>query len=126
MPGLGSQDGRTPSAGGEPGAPLSRASSPVRAPADQSDDELYDILVHIDRRANPERYQSVRDEYVRRHGEKINGHPVDAYFDRARLERPFAERSRFKKRMLLGLAIWSLFMLALRGVIYLSEHWRGH
>jgi len=125
MPLLGSQDGRQSSAGGVTGGPLARTASPLRDPAEQSDDELYDILKHVDRRACPERYQSVRDEYVRRHGERVNGQPLDAYFDRARLERPLAERSRFKKRLLIALAIWSLFMLVLRGVLYLSAHWHG-
>jgi hypothetical protein len=37
------------------------------------------------------------------------------------LERPFAERSRFKKRLLIGLAVWSLLMLAWKGVTYLSS-----
>jgi hypothetical protein len=96
-----------------------------RDPAEQSDDELCDILAHIDREAFPKRYQKVRDEYVRRHGDRVNGVLVDAYFDRARRNRPFAERSRFKKRILIALAVWSLIMLAVRAISYLSSHARG-
>jgi hypothetical protein len=98
---------------------MSRTDPPLRDPAEQSDDELYDILTHIDREAYPDRYQRVRDEYVRRHGDRVNGQSVDDYFGRARRERPFAERSRFRKRMLIALAVWSLLMLAVRAVVYL-------
>jgi hypothetical protein len=104
---------------------MSRHEEPLRDPKEQSDDELDDMLMHIDRAANPERYQVLRSEYVRRHGDRVNGQPVDAYFDRARHERPFAERSRFKKRILIALAVWSLLMLAVRAVIYLTSQRRG-
>ncbi len=96
-----------------------------RDPAEQSDDELCDILTHIDREAYPERYRKVRDEYVRRHGDRVNGMPVDAYFDEARRKRPFADRSRFRRRILIALAVWSLVMLAVRAISYLSSHTRS-
>ncbi len=101
---------------------MSRHEEPPRAPKEQSDDELDDMLMHIDRSAYPERYAALRGEYVRRHGDRVNGQPVDEYFDRARHERPFAERSRFKKRLLIAFAVWSLLMLAVRAVIYLTSH----
>jgi hypothetical protein len=104
---------------------MSRREPPLTEPSQQTDDGLYDILIHVDRQAYPDRYQAVRDEYVRRHGESINGQPVDAYFDRVRKSRPFAERSRFKKRLLIGLALWSLLMLAIKAGIYLFSHGRG-
>lgn len=94
---------------------------PLRQPNEHSDDELYDILAHIDREAQPDRYQLLRDEYVRRHGDRVNGKPVDAYFQRTRHDRPLAERSRFKRRMLVALAIWSLVMLAIKALVYLSS-----
>ncbi len=90
-------------------------------PAEQTDDELYDVLTHIDREAYPERYQAIRDEFVRRHGDRINGRPVDDYFDHARIERPFAERSGCRKKVLIGLAVWSLFMLVVQAVLYLQR-----
>jgi len=96
-----------------------------RAPSEHSDDELDDMLTHVDREAYPDRYLSLRNEYVRRHGDRVNGQPVDAYFDRVRLQRPFAERSRSRRRLLIALAVWSLFMLALRGIAYLSSHSGG-
>jgi hypothetical protein len=102
---------------------VSRHQEPLRDPKEHSDDELDDMLMHIDREAYPDRYRVLRDEYVRRHGERVNGQPVDAYFDRARHERPFAERSRFRKRMLIALAVWSLLMLAARAIVYLSSNW---
>jgi hypothetical protein len=89
-----------------------------RDPKEQSDDELYDILLHIDRHAYPERYQAVRDEYAHRHGEVVNGQRLDDYFDRLRRRRPFAQRSRLKKRILVGLALWGLAMLLVRAVIF--------
>ena len=85
----------------------------------RSDDELYDILTHIDRQLAPERYVAVRDEFARRHGSTIQGQNLDDYFDQARLNRPFVERSTFKKKLLIGLAIWSLAMLLVRAVLYL-------
>jgi hypothetical protein len=88
----------------------------------RSDDELYDILTHIDRELAAERYQAVRDEYARRHGATIKGQSLDDYFDQARLNRPFAERSTFKKKVLIGFAIWSLAMMLVRAVIYLRSH----
>jgi hypothetical protein len=90
--------------------------------ASRSDDELYDILTHIDRQQAPERYLAVRDEFARRHGSTIKGQTLDDYFDRARFERPFAERSTFKKKVLIGFAIWSLAMMLLRAVMYLRSH----
>jgi hypothetical protein len=100
---------------------MSNPDARARALGEHTDDELYDILTHIDRDAYPARYREVRDEYVRRHGALVNGRPVDDYFDRARLHRPFAERSRFKKKLLVALAVWSLLMLALRAVLYLRS-----
>jgi hypothetical protein len=105
------------------GLTVSPAKATLHEPSEQSDDELYDILIHIDREAYPARYQAVRDEYVRRHGDRVNGQPVDGYFDDARRERPFAERRRWKRRVLVALAIWSLIMLAIRAVQFLSS---GH
>jgi len=104
---------------------VSRHQEPLRDPKEQSDDDLDDMLMHIDREAYPDRYRVLRDEYVRRHGERVNGQPVDAYFDRARHERPFAERSRFRKRVLIALALWSLVMLTVRAIAYLSSQWRS-
>jgi hypothetical protein len=104
---------------------MSQSEPSLRALGEQSDDELHDILTHIDRQAYPERYQKVRDEYVRRHGDLVNGTPVDEYFDRIRRKRPFAERKVLKKRILIALALWSLVMLAVRAVSYLSSHMRG-
>jgi hypothetical protein len=95
---------------------------PLRNPGQHSDDELYDILAHMDRDAHPDRYQVLRDEYVRRHGDRVNGKAVDAYFARTRRARPVAERSRFKRRVLIALAVWSLVMLAIRALVYLSSH----
>jgi hypothetical protein len=89
--------------------------------ATRSDDELYDILTHIDRQLAPERYTAVRDEFARRHGASIKGQSLDDYFDQARLNRPFAERSTFKKKILIGFAIWSLAMLVVRAVLYLRS-----
>ncbi len=104
---------------------MSRHDQTPRDPKEHSDDDLDDMLTHIDREAYPERYQQLRDEYVRRHGDRVNGQPVDEYFDRARHERPFAERSRFKKRILIAFAVWSLLMLAVRAVIYLTSQKHG-
>jgi hypothetical protein len=87
----------------------------------RSDDELYDILIHIDRQQAPERYLAVRDEFARRQGSTIKGQSLDDYFERARRNRPFAERSTFKKKMLIGFAIWSLAMLLVRAVLYLRS-----
>lgn len=87
--------------------------------ASRSDDELYDILTHIDRHQVPERYLAVRDEFARRHGATIKGQPIDDYFDHARQRRPFAEHSTFKRKILIGIAIWSLAMMLVRAVIYL-------
>jgi hypothetical protein len=87
----------------------------------RSDDELYDILTHIDRQLAPERYIAVRDEFARRHGATIKGQSLDDYFDQARLNRPFAERSTFKKKILIGFAIWSLAMLVVRAALYLRS-----
>jgi hypothetical protein len=89
-----------------------------RDPKDQSDDELHDILTHIRREDYPDRYQAVRDEYVRRHGELVNGRPLDDYFAQRRSKRPFAQRSRLKKRILLGLALFGLAMLVLRAAVF--------
>jgi len=89
--------------------------------ASRTDDELYDILIHIDRQQAAGRYAAVRDEFARRHGSTIKGQTLDDYFDRARRERPFAARSNFKRKILIGLAIWSLAMLALRAVMYLRQ-----
>jgi hypothetical protein len=100
---------------------MSRNEPTLSDPAQYSDDELFDILTHIDRGAYPNRYQVIRDEYVRRHGDRVNGQSVDDYFDHARLERPFAERARFKKRVLLVLAVWSLLMLVVKAVTYLRS-----
>ena len=87
----------------------------------RSDDELDDILTHVDRQQAPERYLAVRDEFARRHGSTIKGQNLDDYFDRARRNRPFAKRSTFKKKILIGLAIWSLAMLLVRAVLYLRQ-----
>ena len=87
----------------------------------RSDDEIFDILTHIDRQQAPERYVAVRDEFARRHGPTIKGQTLDDYFDRARLNRPFAVRSTFRKKVLIGLAIWSLAMLLVRAVMYLRS-----
>jgi hypothetical protein len=87
--------------------------------AARSDDDLFDILTHIDRRLAAERYVAARDEFARRHGPRIKGQSLDDYFDRARQSRPFAARSTFKKKMLIGLAVWSLALLLLRAVMYL-------
>jgi len=89
--------------------------------AARSDDELYDILTHIDRQQAPGRYTAVRDEFARRHGTTIKGQTLDDYFDHARRNRPFAERSTFKKKILIGFAIWSLAMLVVRAVLYLRS-----
>jgi len=87
----------------------------------RSEDELYDILTHIDRQQVPERYQAVRDEFARRHGATIKGQSLDDYFAHVRRNRPFAERSTFKKKLLIGLALWSLAMLLVRAVMYLRS-----
>jgi hypothetical protein len=89
-----------------------------RDPKEQSDDELHDILTHIQRESYPERYRAVRDEYARRHGELVNGRPLDEYFDQLRRKRPFAQRSRLKKRILVGLALFGLATLAIRALIF--------
>jgi hypothetical protein len=89
--------------------------------ASRSDDELYDTLTHIDRQQVPERYAAIRDEFARRHGSTIKGQPIDDYFDRVRQNRPFAERSTIKKKILIGIAIWSLTMLLIRAVLYLRS-----
>jgi len=89
--------------------------------AGRTDDELYDILIHVDRQQAAQRYAAVRDEFARRHGPTIKGQPLDDYFDRARRDSPFAARSNFKRKILIGLAIWSLAMLALRAVMYLRQ-----
>jgi hypothetical protein len=102
---------------------MSNRHDDIRSIADdlarRSDDELYDILTHIDRHQVPERYAAVRDEFARRNGSTIKGQNLDDYFDKARLNRPFAERSTFKKKILVGFAIWSLAMLLVRAVLYL-------
>jgi len=95
--------------------------SPADDLATRSDDELFDILTHIDRQQVPERYAEVRDEFARRHGATIKGQKLDDYFDKARRNRPFAERSTFKKKILIGLALWSLAMLIVRAVLYLRS-----
>jgi hypothetical protein len=89
--------------------------------AGRSDDELFDILTHIDRQQAPHRYAAVRDELARRHGPTIKGQSLDDYFDGVRRNRPFIARSTFKRKMLIGLAIWSLAMLVVRGVMYLRS-----
>jgi len=89
--------------------------------AARSDDELYDILTHIDRQKVPQRYVEVRDEFARRHGPTLKGQQLDAYFDQARRNRPFAERSNWKRKILIGFAIWSLAMLIVRAVLYLRS-----
>jgi hypothetical protein len=88
----------------------------------RSDDELYDILLHIDPAQAGMRYRAVREEYARRHGRTIHGQSVDDYFEKARRQRPFAERSRFKKRVLVALALWGLAMLLVRAVLYVRTH----
>lgn len=95
----------------------------MASPSEESDDALHDILIHTDRMAYPARYQEVRDELVRRHGDRVNGRPIDDYFDEARRARPFAERRRWRRRVLVALAIWSLIMLAIRAIQFLSS---GH
>lgn len=89
--------------------------------ATRSDDELYDILTHIDRQQAPQRYAAVRDEFARRHGPTLKGQPLDAYFDQARRNRPLAERSTLKRKILIGFAIWGLAMLIVRAVLYLRS-----
>jgi hypothetical protein len=84
-----------------------------------SDSQLFDILTHVDRQKYPERYNAVRDEFTKRHGQTVDGVPVDQYFALARLNRPFAERWAFKKKVLLAVALWAAIMLAVRGVMYL-------
>ncbi len=101
-----------------------RNNEPLKFPDDlasRSDDELFDILTHIDRRQAPDRYAAVRDEFARRHGPTIKGQALDDYFDWARRNRPFAARSTFKKKILIGLAVWSLAMLLVRAVMYLRS-----
>src|SRR5664279_2072589 len=39
----------------------------------RSDDDLFDILTHIDRRVAAERYVAARDEFARRHGPHDQG-----------------------------------------------------
>lgn len=87
--------------------------------AERSDDELFDILTHIDPHEVPGRYRAARLEFVRRHGPVVRGQTVDAYFEKARRERPLAERSRFRKRILVALAVWALAMLLVRAILYL-------
>lgn len=83
------------------------------------DRTLLDILLHIQRERYPARYQAVRDEFVRRHGVTVEGMSVDDYFDRARRQRPFAERWTAQKRVLLAILAWSGLMLAIKGVLFI-------
>ena len=84
-----------------------------------SDDTLVDILTHIKREKYPQRYQMIRNEFVRRHGPTVDGVSIDDYFDRARLIRPFAERWTFKKKLLLVLLGWTALMLVVQGIIHI-------
>ena len=88
----------------------------------RSDDELCDILLHIDPAQAAARYRAARDEYARRHGSAIHGRSLDDYFAEARRKRPFAERSQFKKKVLIALALWGLAMLLVRAVLYVRTH----
>ena len=88
----------------------------------RSDDELYDILLHIDPAQASARYRAVRDEYARRHGSTMHGCSIEDYFEKARRKRPFAERSQFKKRILIALALWGLAMLLVRAVLFMRTH----
>jgi hypothetical protein len=91
-----------------------------------SDEQLVDILTHIDRESYVERYEAVRDEYARRYGAIIDGRSIDDYFDEARLKRPFTEMSVFRKKLLIGLLAWSALMLAIKGIIFLIQCFKGH
>lgn len=84
-----------------------------------SDEDLTDILLHINREKYPERYGAVRDELVRRYGSTIEGVPVDEYFDDHRRRRPFTERAIAKRRWLKAVLIWGGFVLVVRGIVYL-------
>jgi hypothetical protein len=88
----------------------------------RSDDELYDILLHIDPAQAGMRYRAAREEYARRHGRTIHGRSLDDYFAKARRQRPFGERSQFKKKILIALALWGLAMLVVRAVLYVRTH----
>jgi hypothetical protein len=105
---------------------MSRDDPSLRSAPDHDDDELFDILVHIDRHAYPDRYQAIRDEYVRRHGGYVNGQPLDDYFDKARRNRPFAERSRLKKLVIYALAALSFLTLAVQAVQFVVSKSKGH
>lgn len=86
--------------------------------AERSDDELFDILTHVDPHEAPGRYRALRAEFVRRHGAVVRGQTVDAYLERIRRKRPLAERSRFRKRVLIALALWALAMLLVRAILF--------
>lgn len=93
--------------------------------ATMPDDVLADIMVHVNREKYPDRYQAVRTELVRRHGSTVQGVPIDEYFDGARRQRPFAERSMVRKKILLALLAWSALMLMIKGVLYLIAEMRA-
>jgi hypothetical protein len=88
----------------------------------RSDDELHDILLHIDPAQAPARYRAVRDEYARRHGSTMHGRSFEDYFERARRKRAFSNHSQLKKRVLIALALWGLAMLLVRAVLYVRTH----
>jgi hypothetical protein len=88
----------------------------------RSDDELYDILLHIDPAQAATRYCAARDEYARRHSRTMHGRSLDDYFEKARRKRAFSSRSQFKKRVLVALALWGLAMLLVRAVLYVRTH----
>jgi len=98
---------------------VSQATPP---PPEQSDDELYDNLMHVDRQAYPERYQAVRDEYIRRFGDRVNGRPIDDHVEHARRARPSTKSRRWQRRLLVVLAVGSLLMLAIRAIQFLLSH----
>jgi hypothetical protein len=88
----------------------------------RSDDELYDILLHIDPAQASSRYRAVRDEYARRHGGSMHGRSLDDYFEKIRRKRAFSQRSQFKKKVLVALALWGLAMLLVRAVLFMRTH----
>lgn len=88
---------------------------------ERSDDELHDILMHIDRSEEPGRYRAARAEFIRRHGASIQGRGVDEYLAQARRRPTFAERARFRRKLLIALALWALAMLLVRAALYVRS-----
>lgn len=83
-----------------------------------TDEDLSDILLHINREKFPERYAAVRNEYARRYGATHDGRPIDEYLAAARQRRPFTERRVARLRILKVLLGWGALMLLLRGILY--------